>query len=525
MARMFDFVIVGAGSAGCVLANRLSADGKRKVALIEAGGRGYKQLKIRAPRLYQLLWSSPVDWAFKTEAQKHCADRRHFWPRGKVVGGTSCLNAMVYIRGNKQNYDAWGVPGWSYADVLPYFKKSEDNARGASEFHGAGGPMHVSDNAAPSSFARAFVEATAAHCKVPINDDFNGANQEGAGHYQSTIKNGHRASTAMAFLEPALARANLTVLTDALALGLVVDGDRVKGVRIRTAKGEQTIEGAEVILAGGAIGSPQLLLLSGIGPASELKAVGVEPKHELAGVGKNLQDHLLHAAVFESPSSPKLSTANMLLGMARHALTSGGLLAGAALDAGAFVKSSPSAALPDIQYHIAPFGVTLPTDKGVITPSFGRRACILPGLIYPKSVGELRLASADPAAAPLIDPKYFSASEDLDLLVTGMKQAREIAATGALKELLGNEIYPTTEVASDEQLRDSIRAGCNTIFHPVGTCKMGTGDDAVVGPDLRVRGLRGLRVADASVMPKIIGGNTNAPTIMIAEKCADLALA
>jgi choline dehydrogenase-like flavoprotein len=237
MAGMFDFVIVGAGSAGCVLANRLSIGG-RKVALIEAGGAQHKTLKVRAPRLYQLLWSTPVDWAFKTEPQEHCAKRSHFWPRGKVLGGTSCLNAMVYIRGNRKNYDDWGVPGWSYADVLPYFKRSEDNVRGASEYHGAGGPMHVSDNSAPSGFARAFVESIAAHCKVPVNDDFNGAEQEGAGHYQSTIKKGHRASTAIAFLEPALPRENLTVLSGAHALGLVLDGDRVKGVRVRTSKGD-----------------------------------------------------------------------------------------------------------------------------------------------------------------------------------------------------------------------------------------------------------------------------------------------
>ncbi|HTL32614.1 MAG TPA: GMC family oxidoreductase N-terminal domain-containing protein [Kofleriaceae bacterium] len=520
---MFDFVIVGAGSAGCVLANRLS-NGGRKVALIEAGGSQHKSLKVRAPRLYQLLWSTPIDWAFKTKPQAHCANRSHFWPRGKLIGGTSCLNAMVYIRGNRKNYDDWGVPGWSYADVLPYFKKSEDNVRGASEFHGAGGLLHVSNNDAPSDFAKAFVEATSAHCKVPVNDDFNGADQEGPGHYQSTIKKGQRASTAIAFLEPALRRENLTVMSGAHALGLVLDGDRVKGVRIRTAKGEQTIEGNEIILAGGAIGSPHLLLLSGIGPASELKAAGVEPKHELAGVGKNLQDHLLHAVNFEAASSPNLQKAAMLWWIARFAMTGGGPLTGAALDAGAFIRSSPSAPLPDIQYHVAPFGVKLPSDHGVVNPSFGRFACILPGLIYPKSTGEICLASTDPTAPPAIDPKYFSDAADLDLLVAGVKQSREIANTGALEQVLGKEIYPGPEATSDEQLRDNIRAGCNTIFHPVGTCKMGTGSDAVVGPDLRVHGLRGLRVADASIMPKIVGGNTNAPTIMIAEKCAELAL-
>jgi choline dehydrogenase-like flavoprotein len=513
---VYDIVIVGAGSAGCVLAHRLSADPKRKVALIEAGGASHRTFDVRAPGLYQKLWKTPLDWAFTTEPQAACAERKHLWPRGKLLGGTSCLNAVVYIRGNRANYDAWNLPGWRYADVLPLFKRSEDNARGASEFHGAGGPLHVSDSI-PSGVARAFVAATAARCKVAADVDFNGADQEGAGHYQLTVRRGQRASTAVAFLDPVRDRPNLEVLTSSHALGLVLDGTRVTGVRLR----DRVVEGKEIILAGGALGSPQLLLLSGIGPGDELRAVGVTPKHELPGVGKNLQDHLLAAVTYESATSRRLSIPNLLVWMARHRLGGGGPLGMSAVDAGAFVKSSPAAALPDVQFHFTPFGVKLPTDAGP-KPAFGKFASLLPGLIYPRSHGEVRLHSADPMAPPAIDPRYFSDAADLEHLVAGVKLSREIAATAPLAGILGKEVFPGPDVTSDDALRDNIRATCNTIFHPVGTCKMGTDALAVVDPELRVRGLEGLRVADASVMPRIIGGNTNAPTIMIAEKCAEL---
>ncbi|CAN5922928.1 FAD-dependent oxidoreductase [soil metagenome] len=519
---MWDFVVVGAGSAGCVLANRLSSDPKRKVMLIEAGPAHHRSFKVRAPGLYQTLWRTPLDWAFSTEPQAHSADRKHFWPRGKVLGGTSCLNAMIYIRGHRSNYDAWGIPGWSYKDVLPYFRRSEDNVRGASEYHGAGGPLAVTDHV-PSAFAKAFVEATASRCKVPITDDFNGAEQEGAGHYQVTSRGGKRASTATAFLDPIRKRSNLTVLTGALATSLVLDGTRVTGVRVRVKGSEQTIWGREIIVTGGAIGSPHLLMLSGIGMGSELRAAGVEPRHELSGVGKHLEDHLLTGVMFEASGARKLSVPNLLGWMARHAVSGGGPLASAPVDGGAFVRSSPSAPIPDIQFHVTPWGVGLPTDAKR-DPVFGKFATILPGLIYPRSHGEVRLRSADPAAAPMIDPRYLQDPADLDHLVAGVKLTREIAATGALAALLGKEVFPGLSVASDEALRANVRASCNTIFHPTGTCRMGTDDGAVVDPDLRVRGLQGLRIADASVLPRIIGGNTNAPVIMIAEKAADLLL-
>lgn len=521
---MFDVAIVGAGSAGCVLANRLTTAGK-KVALLEAGGAKHRSFKVRAPGLYQTLWRTPLDWAFSTEPQPHCDHRRHYWPRGKLLGGTSCLNAVVYIRGNRANYDAWGIPGWTYNDVLPLFRKSEDNGRGESEYHGVGGPLAVDDSSDPAPVTRAFVEAAAARCKVKINDDFNGADQEGAGHYQLTVRGGLRMSTAVAFLDPVRGKDNLTVITGALATSLVVDGDRVTGVRYRANGSEHTVEAREVILAGGAIGSPQLLMLSGIGAGAELRAAGVEPRHELPNVGKHLEDHLLAVTMYETTAKAarSLSIANLLWWMTRHASTKGGPLAMGPIHAGAFVRSRPDAPLPDIQYHVAPWKVVVPTDDP-IKPGFGRAVSILPGLIYPRSHGEIRLRSADPTAAPVIDPRYFSDPADLDHLVAGVKQAREIAATDPLAKLLGKETYPGPDVISDDAIRASVRATCNTIFHPTGTCRMGTDDASVVDPELRVRGLSGLRVADVSILPKIIGGNTNAPAIMIAEKCAELLL-
>lgn len=531
MAGMFDFVVVGAGSAGCVLANRLSADGKRKVALIEAGGPHHKKLLVRAPGGWPDLWRTPLDWGLSTEPQPHSDNRRHYWPRGKLLGGTSCFNAMVYMRGHRDNYDGWrdlGNPGWGYSDVLPLFKKSEDNVRGASEYHGAGGPLHVDDHTfAP--VCTGFAEATAARCKVRVTDDFNGAEQEGAGLFQHTARGGLRASTAACFLDPVRSRANLTVLTDTHAIGLVVDGDRVTGVRVRVKGSDQVIEAREVIVAAGAIGSPHLLLLSGIGPTTELRDAGIETKHELGGVGKHLEDHLL------VPVSHHVTPKAGAMAVAKHKvpwwllqyLVMGrrGPLGRPIPPAGAFVKSSPDQPRPDIQFHMGDIGWWSPNTDEPRDKAWGRFATLSPGLIYPKSHGEIRLRSADPMAAPVIDPKYFSDPADLDHLVTGLKLAREIAATAPLTEMLGAEIRPGPEVRSDDDLRAYVRLTAQTIFHPTGTCRMGTDEMAVVDPQLRVHGLRGVRVADASIMPRIVGGNTNAPTIMIAEKCAELLLA
>ncbi len=524
---MYDFIVVGAGSAGCVLARRLSDDASRRVLLIEAGPAQHRSLKVRAPSMYQLLWRTPLDWNLYTEPQAHVDGRRMYWPRGKLLGGTSCLNAMVYIRGHRDNYDAWrdlGNPGWGWDDVLPLFKRSEDNARGADDFHGAGGPLHVSDQEAVSPAADAFVEATAKHCGVPVTRDFNGADQVGAGRYQVTIRERERQSTAVGFLDPVRERENLVIVTGALALSVVVRDGRARGVRCRVGGSEQSFEASqELILCGGAIGSPQLLLLSGIGPAGELGEHGIDVVHDLPGVGKNLQDHLLASAVYAAPKPLKpLSVPRVLAWTLEYALAKAGQLALAPVETGAFVRSTPQQPRPDVQFHFVPWGVPEPNSDEERSPPSGRRLSILPGLIYPKSTGEIRLKSRDARDAPAIDPRYFSDDADLQHLLDGLRLSREIAATDPLRRFAERELFPGADVTSDEELRAAIRHSTNTIFHPVGTCKMGTDEMAVVDPELRVRGVEGLRVADASIMPRIIGGNTNAPAIMIAEKCADL---
>jgi choline dehydrogenase len=522
---MFDVAIVGGGSAGCVLANRLSAEPSRKVCLIEAGPPKHGSLGVRAPGMYQTLWYGKLCWNLRTVPQRHVDNREMYWPRGKVIGGSNSFNTLVYIRGNRDNYDGWrdlGNPGWGFDDVLPYFKRSEDNARGASEFHGAGGPLPVHDFE-PSRIARAFIDATASRCGVPVVDDFNGASQEGAGSYQINVRGGERASTATGFLDPIRGRANLTVITDALATSLAIDGDRCTGVRLRVRGNEQVIEAREVIVCGGAIGSPHLLLLSGIGAADELKAAGVEPRHELAGVGKHLEDHLLCFQVYRTKpdASRGLSRRGLVWALLQHATKRSGILARSPVEAGAFVRHDKAAPRPDNQFHFVPYGISPPNSDVKRPTAFGRYATIMPGLIYPHSHGEITLRSADPTAAPLIDPRYFSDPRDLEHMVAGVKLAREIAGTAPLADMLDGPFFPDDAVTTDDHIRAWIRLSVNTIFHPTGTCKMGTDKLAVVDPELRVHGIRGLRVADASIMPRITGGNTNAPTIMIAEKAAD----
>lgn len=524
----YDYVIVGAGSAGCVLANRLSEDPSVKVLLLEAGGSD-KALLVRTPGLMGLLWRTRFDWTFFTTPQAHLDGRRMHWPRGKALGGTSSINYMVYIRGHRANYDHWrdlGNAGWGYADVLPYFKRSENNARGADAFHGAGGPLDVTDPVC-NPMSELLAEATADALGVASNRDFNGAEQGGVGRYQATIRAGERCSTAVAFLRPAENRPNLTVATGALVTRVEILGGRATGVRYRVG-GEEEIARAsrEVILSAGAIGSPHLLLLSGVGPAEELRARGVAVVHDLPGVGRNLQDHLLAGVLFADKAgiTANVNPFNLVLWLGRHMLSRTGPLASNAAETGGFVRTSTAGPIPNLQFHFLPVGSAQVSFDDEIFMAKGNAFALLPTLLYPESRGAITLASADPAAPPAIDPAYFSDDRDMQVMLDGVRMSQAVARSKELDHCRGKALTPLCDAEDEATLRAEIRRRCNTVFHPVGTCKMGSDSDAVVDAALIVRGLAGLRVVDASVMPTIVGGNTNAPTIMIAERAADLIL-
>ncbi len=526
---MFDYVIVGGGSAGCVLANRLSADPDVRVLLLEAGGSD-DHPQVSTPGLMGTLWRNRFDWTFFTTPQEQLEWRRMHWPRGKVLGGCSSINYMVYIRGHRANYDAWraaGNEGWGYDDVLPFFKRSEDNARGEDAFHGVGGPLHVTDPVA-NPMSDLLVEASIDALGVAPNQDFNGAEQEGAGRFQATIRDGRRCSTAVAFLRPAQQRSNLVVETDAHVLDLTIERGRAVGVRFAQGGVTRLARASrEVILTSGAIGSPHLLLRSGIGPADELRVHGIDVVADVRGVGKNLQDHICAAVAWEDRGriTGNVHPLNFLAWGVQYAATRKGPFASNVAESGAFVRSSARGSRPDLQLHFLPVGSRqVSFDDAAFEPK-GNAFSIVPVVLYPKSRGEIRLASADPRDPPAIDPRYFADEDDLRVLVEGVRIAQRVAAAPSIARHRGAPLTPLCEADDEATLRAELRRRCNTLFHPVGTCRMGKDADAVVDPQLRVRGIEGLRVADASIMPTIVGGNTNAPTIMIAERAAEMILA
>ena len=514
-------MIVGAGSAGCVLAARLTEDPSTRVLLLEAGGRGVHP-NIAIPAAFAKQFKTKLDWDYSTEPEPACENRSLYIPRGKGLGGSSSMNAMLYVRGRPLDYDLWeseGASGWSWNDVRPYFLRAENNERGASEHHATGGPLNVADERSPRQLTGRFI-AAAERSGIPRIPDYNGPEQDGVSPVQVTQRNGRRFSAADAYLRPNMKRENLTVVTGAQVLRVELDNERATGVRYRDRRGREQVASAdrEVLVAAGSIGSPQLLMLSGVGPADHLREVGVEAKHDLPGVGQNLQDHPYVVCIWESTLGGSLYGADKPKPLLEWILRRSGPLTSTVAEAFAFVRSRPGLPAADLQYHFAPAYFN---DNGF--DEFDGHAFTLgPVLVAPKSRGWIKLRSADPADKPRILTGSLSEPEDVQALVAGMKIAREIAAAEPLAEAKGREIFPGDGVDTEDDLAADLRRRVELLYHPVGTCKMGSGDDAVVDAELRVRGIGNLRVADASVMPVIPGGNTNAATIMIGERAADL---
>lgn len=524
---MSDYIIVGAGPAGCVLANRLSEDPEASVLLLEAGGRDWHPL-IHMPAGFAKMTKGIASWGWSTVPQKHMKDRVFRYTQAKVLGGGSSINAQIYTRGNARDYDAWahdeGCSGWSYREVLPYFKRAENNERYANDYHGYGGPLGVSNPIAPLPICEAYFRA-AQEIGIPFNPDFNGAGQEGVGYYQLTQKNARRSSASVAYLRPIRDRKNLTVRSGAMVTRIVVEKGRAVGVEIveRPGAAPEILRAAvEVIVSCGAIGSPKLLMQSGIGPADHLKAVGVEVVHDLPGVGSNMQDHVDLFAIaeckgdftYDSYARPHKT---VWAGI-QYLLLAKGPAASSLFETGGFWYADPTAASPDIQFHLGlgsgiEAGVEKLRHAGVTLNS---------AFLRPRSRGTVRLKSADPADAPLIDPNYWADPYDRQMSIKGLRIARDILSQDALKPFVEREVLPGSGLTTDEELAEYAFRSAKTDHHPAGTCKMGVDDMAVVTPELKVRGIDGLRVCDASVMPRVPSSNTNAPTIMVGEKGADI---
>ena len=521
---MFDMIILGAGSAGCVLAERLSADPGRKVLLLVAGRAA--PIESAMPAMWISMVDTPVDWAYHTVPQAGCKLRRISWPRGRMIGGSGALNAMIYIRGLPSDYDGWaaaGCPGWGWKDVLPVFLDSEHNEHfGNGPFHGSGGPLNIADVPYIDATEKIWLKAAEA-AGLPFNEDFNGPSQEGVGLFQLFCKGGERFGTGKAYLAPALSRANLTMMTGVFIMRLIVEKGRAVGVEyLVNGRPQVAHASSEIVLSMGAIGSPQLLMLSGIGPAAELEGIGMTPVHDLPGVGKNLQDHINVPITFhtkERVGIGGMTDAEMTAAIDEWTRARTGAITSNWAAAGGFAKSHPSVAEPDLQLY------------GVMAPNrdHARYIASRPGVTLhatlqrPKSRGEIRLRSADPLEHPSVDPAYFASDasgSDIATLIRGVRLNRRIAAATPLAEIIDKEITPSAEAQSDAEIADLIRGHCTTLYHPAGTCRMGADAMAVVDPQLKLHGLEGLRVADASVFPIMVSGNTNAPVIMVAERAA-----